>query len=82
MWVWQLYLFQAVQWLFHMFAVVYEWYADCCEKKDIQKLKAQLKEKFDMKDLGEAKKILDMKIIRDRSKGKLCYLRSIMLSRC
>jgi len=34
-------------------------------KIHIQKLKAQIKEEFDMKDLGEAKKILDMKISRD-----------------
>jgi len=31
-------------------------------KTHIQKLKPQLKKKFDMKDLGEAKKILGMKI--------------------
>jgi len=37
----------------------------------IQKLKAQLKKKFDMRDLGEAKKILDMKITQDRGSGRL-----------
>jgi len=36
-------------------------------KTHIQKLKAQLKKEFDMKDLGKAKKILGMKITRDRS---------------
>ena len=35
----------------------------------VQKLKAQLKKKFDMKDLREAEKI--MEIIRDRSSGRL-----------
>ena len=40
-------------------------------KTHIQKLKVQLKEEFDMKDLGEAKKILDMKISRDKSTCKL-----------
>ena len=36
----------------------------------IQKLKAQLKKEFDMKILREAKKILGMKISRDRSTDK------------
>jgi len=31
-------------------------------KTRVQKLKTQLKKKFDMKDLGEAKKILGMEI--------------------
>ena len=35
-------------------------------KTHVQKLKAQLKKKFDMKGLGEAKKILGMEITRDR----------------
>ena len=37
----------------------------------VQKLKSQLKKKFDMKDLGEIKKILGMEIVRDRSSGRL-----------
>jgi len=40
-------------------------------KTHIQKLKAQLKKEFDMKDLGEVKKILGMEITRDRSTGRL-----------
>ena len=40
-------------------------------KTHVQKLKAQLKKEFDMKDLRKAKKILGMKIIRDRGSGKL-----------
>ncbi|XP_020250485.1 protein RETICULATA-RELATED 4, chloroplastic [Asparagus officinalis] len=37
----------------------------------IRKLKNELSSEFEMKDLGEAKKILGMKIERDRVKGKL-----------
>jgi len=40
-------------------------------KTHVQKLKAQLKKEFDMKDLGEAKKILGMEISRDRGSGRL-----------
>ncbi|GAA0162317.1 transmembrane signal receptor [Lithospermum erythrorhizon] len=40
-------------------------------KSDIQKLKGLLSAKFDMKDLGTAKKILGMEIYRDRSQRKL-----------
>ena len=36
---------------------------------EISKLKLQLNEEFEMKDLGEAKKILGIKIQRDRLKG-------------
>jgi len=35
-------------------------------KTHVQKLKAQLKKEVDMKDLGEAKKILGIAITRDR----------------
>jgi len=37
----------------------------------IQKLKAQLKNEFDMKDLREVKKILCMKITQDRGSRRL-----------
>ena len=40
-------------------------------KTHVQKLKAQLKKEFDMNDLGEAEKILDMEITRDRSSDRL-----------
>ena len=40
-------------------------------KTHIQKLKAQLKKEFDMKDLREDKKILGMEITRDRDSGRL-----------
>ena len=40
-------------------------------KTRVQKHKAQLKKKFDMKDLREVKKILGMKITWDRGLGRL-----------
>jgi len=40
-------------------------------KTYVQKLKAQLKKEFEMKDLGEAKKILVMEITRDRGSSRL-----------
>ncbi|KAG8491868.1 hypothetical protein CXB51_015214 [Gossypium anomalum] len=41
------------------------------DKGEIRKVKAQLSEEFEMKDLGPAKKILGMKILRDRKASKL-----------
>jgi hypothetical protein len=41
------------------------------DKNEIAKLKAQLNNEFGMKDLGAAKKILGMEIIRERYAGKL-----------
>ena len=41
-------------------------------KGEICKLKAQLSKEFEMKDLGEVKKILGMEIARDRQRGTLC----------
>ena len=46
-------------------------------------LKAQLSKEFKMKDLGEAKKILGMEIVRDRQRGTLCltqkqYLKKVL----
>ena len=38
-------------------------------KLEIDKLKLQLNEEFKMKDFGEVKKILGMKIQRDRLRG-------------
>ena len=46
------------------------------DKNAITKLKNQLSREFEMKDLGEAKKILGMEISRNRSIGKL-YLSQI-----
>ena len=50
---------------------------------EICRLKAQLSKKFEMKDLGEAKKILGMEIARDRQRGTLCltqkqYLKKVL----
>ena len=52
-------------------------------QNEIDKLKAQLNQEFEMKDLGEAKKILGMEISRDRQRGKLClnqkqYLKKVL----
>nr|GEU72658.1 retrotransposon protein, putative, Ty1-copia subclass [Tanacetum cinerariifolium] len=41
------------------------------DKTDIEKLKGQLNNEFDMKDLGAAKKIIGIEIIRERQFGKL-----------
>ncbi|KAG8472010.1 hypothetical protein CXB51_036502 [Gossypium anomalum] len=41
------------------------------DKGEIRKVKAQLSEEFEMKDLGPAKKIHGMEIIRDRKASKL-----------
>ena len=50
---------------------------------EICRLKAQLSKEFEMKDLGEAKKILGMEIARDRQRGTLCltqkqYLKKVL----
>ncbi|GMP38813.1 hypothetical protein CsSME_00009935 [Camellia sinensis var. sinensis] len=52
-------------------------------KVEIDKLKAQLAREFEMKDLGEAKKVLGMEIKRDRKKGTVCltqtqYLKKVL----
>ena len=41
------------------------------DKGEIRKVKAQLSKEFEMKDLGSAKKILGMEILRDGKVGKL-----------
>ena len=52
-------------------------------KDEIEKLKTQLNQEFEMKDLGEAKKILGMEICRDRARGKVSlsqkqYLKKVL----
>uniref|UniRef100_A0A5B6ZAJ2 Putative retrotransposon protein, Ty1-copia sub-class n=1 Tax=Davidia involucrata TaxID=16924 RepID=A0A5B6ZAJ2_DAVIN len=52
-------------------------------KVEIDRLKAQLSSEFEMKDLGEAKKIIGMEIKRDRMKGTVCltqtqYLKNVL----
>ena len=48
---------------------------------EIRRLKQQLSKEFDMKDLGPAKKILGMQIIRDRQKGILQLSQSEYIKR-
>ena len=40
-------------------------------KEEIRTVKAQLNNEFEMKDLGAAKKILGMEILRNRVAGRL-----------
>jgi hypothetical protein len=49
--------------------------------KEVTALKAQLSRKFDMKDLGAAKKILGMEIIKDRKSGMLYLSQKNILRR-
>ncbi|KAL1189498.1 Retrovirus-related Pol polyprotein from transposon TNT 1-94 [Cardamine amara subsp. amara] len=51
------------------------------DMKVISKLKQKLSEKFEMKDLGAAKKILGMEIVRDRVKGTLTLSQEGYLSK-
>ena len=48
---------------------------------EICRLKAQLSKEFEMKDLGEAKKILGLEIARDRKRGTLCITRKQYLNK-
>lgn len=43
----------------------------CSEREEIEVLKQLLNSEFDMKDLGPAKKILGMEIIRNMKKGTM-----------
>jgi len=51
-------------------------------KTHIQKIKAQLKKEFDMKDVGEAKKILGMISLEIEAQAKFGYPRRTMFSKC
>jgi len=51
-------------------------------KAHIQKLKAQLKKEFDMKNLREVMKILGMEITRDRDSDRLWLSQENCFSRC
>lgn len=53
----------------------------CKDMLQIDLLKEQLKKEFEMKDLGDAKKILGMEIIRDRGKEKLIISQKGYLSK-
>jgi hypothetical protein len=55
----------------------------CKSIVEIDRLKTQLKNEFEMKDLGEAKKILGMEITRERARGIVCltqkqYLKKVL----
>ena len=49
--------------------------------QDIQELKQKLNSEFEMKDLGEAKRILGMAIVRDRKNKKLFLTQSSYLKK-
>nr|GEX07623.1 retrotransposon protein, putative, Ty1-copia subclass [Tanacetum cinerariifolium] len=49
----------------------------CKSKAEIRSTKSLLKKEFDMKELGEAKKIFDMEIVRDRSRNILRVSQSV-----
>ena len=51
-------------------------------KIHIQKLKAQLKKELDMKDFGEAKKILRMEILETDAQTDFGYPKRTTFSRC
>ena len=57
--------------LFICFFYVYDMLIAAKDKSEITKLKAQQNKEFEMKDLGAAKKILDVEIIRHRNSGML-----------
>ena len=48
---------------------------------EIDKLMTHLSKEFEMKDLGEAKKILGMEISKDRMRGKLCLTQKQFLKK-
>ena len=53
----------------------------CSSSVEVKKMKDQLSKSFDMKDLGEARKILGMKIKRDRVKGVVWLMQSQYLEK-
>ena len=50
-------------------------------KTHVQKLKAQLKKEFDMKDLGEAKMILGMEILETEAQVDFGYPRRTIFAK-
>ena len=50
-------------------------------KTEIDKLKRSLKLEFDMKDLGAAKRILGIDIVRERKKGTLALTQSLYIKK-
>ena len=51
-------------------------------KEKIRTVKAQFNNEFEMKDLGAAKKILGMEILRDRLAGRLSLSQKGYINRC
>ena len=52
---------------------------DAKSKEKIRTVKAQLNNKFEMKDLGATKKILRMEILRDRVAGRLSFSQKLYI---
>jgi hypothetical protein len=59
---------------FYLLLYVDDMLIACKSIVEIDRLKTQLKNEFEMKDLGEAKKILGMEITRERAKGIVCLI--------
>ncbi|MCI03809.1 retrovirus-related pol polyprotein from transposon tnt 1-94, partial [Trifolium medium] len=57
--------------ILHLFLYVDDILMASSDKQEIQKLKEKLNGAFEIKDLGNAKRILGMDIMRDRSKSEL-----------
>ena len=55
----------------YMLLYVYDMLIAAKSKEEIRTVKPQLNDKFEMEDLGTAKKILWMEILRDRVTGRL-----------
>ena len=63
---------QATQGIIHILLLYVDDMLIASKSKDeIKKLKTQLNQEFEMKDLSEVKKILGMKICRDRAPNKV-----------
>ncbi|GKE12050.1 retrovirus-related pol polyprotein from transposon TNT 1-94 [Tanacetum coccineum] len=65
----------------YLFLYVDDMMIACKSKAEIGSTKSLLKKEFDMKELGEAKKILSMEIVRDRSRKILRVSRSEYISK-
>ena len=59
--------------LIYLVLYVVDMLVTCKTMLEMEELKEQLSKVFDMKDLGEAKKILGMEIVRDMS-NEFLYL--------
>ncbi|GKC26415.1 retrovirus-related pol polyprotein from transposon TNT 1-94 [Tanacetum coccineum] len=65
----------------YLFLYVDDMMIACKSKAEIGSTKSLLKKEFDMKELGEAKKILSMEIVKDRSRKILRVSRSEYISK-